>query len=474
VAGHKKERNRMSDREFVRDALAEYAESRMGEEANMWPAIRQMVAEQETISTAGSVDAFHSRGTASGESLAQGRPQVRERVTRGGGGRLERTPLGRLSLATIATLLLVAGGLGLLVGRPILNSGDPPVTVLACPVVPSPTALTVGSISATGGMSVPRSCHSATLLASGKVLVAGGMEREGMLTRSAELYDPSTGTFSPTGEMVGYHVCGGAALLPGGKVLVAGSFDDTRAELYDPSTGTFASTGSMTSRRSGFTTTLLKSGKVLITGGYDGQLLSSAELYDPATGKFTPTGSMSTGRSAHTATLLPDGRVLVTGGGFGNMVLSSVEVYDPGAGTFSGAGNMTTARYKHAAALLPGGDVLILGGSNSDDWRGRYSSAEVYSPSAGRFTATASLNAARFKLADAVTVLADGRSFIAGGDRLVEIYDPMSRRFLDVPGLLDVARFYSTATLLKDGRVLIAGGYDNRIMSTAGAWVYSP
>ena len=75
------------------------------------------------------------------------------------------------------------------------------------------------------------------------------------------------------------------------------------------------------------------------------------------------TGSMATARCLHTATLLPNGKVLVAGGVDG--VLSSAELYDPASGTWSATGSMGTARDYHTATLLPNGQVLVAGGYKS-------------------------------------------------------------------------------------------------------------
>ena len=102
---------------------------------------------------------------------------------------------------------------------------------------------------ATGSLGTARSSHTATLLPSGKVLVAGGETDGGDVLSSAELYDPAAGTWTATGSMGTARELHTATLLPSGKVLVAGGFlpvvSLTSAELYDPATGTWTATGSL-------------------------------------------------------------------------------------------------------------------------------------------------------------------------------------------------------------------------------------
>jgi hypothetical protein len=63
--------------------------------------------------------------------------------------------------------------------------------------------------------------HTANLLASGRVLVAGGFGARGLLL-SAELFDPATETFTETGGLEQAHYAHTATSLNDGTVLVTG------------------------------------------------------------------------------------------------------------------------------------------------------------------------------------------------------------------------------------------------------------
>ena len=337
-----------------------------------------------------------------------------------------------------------------------------------------------GRVAPAVSMKTARSGHTATLL-NGNVLIAGGMSGNGNYFNTVEIYSQATNKFRQGQNMSAARVGHTATLLPNGNVLIAGGYNGdylASAEIYNPVTDRFTTTGQMTTPRSDHVAVLLNNGKVLLAGGVGSgwTFLASAELYDPSTGTFTTTASMTTARESHTATLLKSGKVLIAGGHKDRReamtVYSSTEVYDPDRGTFLATGNMTIVRHKHAAALLPNGNVLIVGGSDKRDWRGQYASAEIYDSIRGECRATGDLSMARFKLAGAVVSLPNGQILIAGGGQRLELYDPSTNSFNVVQGQLDTARFFSAATLLQDGRVLITGGYDNNNEASEKAWIF--
>lgn len=328
------------------------------------------------------------------------------------------------------------------------------------------SALT-GDWIATGPMGTSRRSETVTLLPDGRVLAAGGNSDN---PGTAELYDPTTGQWGTTGAMHAVRETGfTATLLATGKVLVVGGSDAGKnaldsAELYDPTSGTWTITGSLAHARSGHTATLLKNGKVLVVGGC-GSLgagcLASAELYDLATGLWTSTGSMSTSRFVHTATLLANGKVLVAGGYAPAGPLSSAELYDPSTGKWAKTGALRTGRVSHTATRLQNGLVLVAGGFNDSS---RFiPSAELYNPATGTWSATRSLSTGRENptatlLSTGKVLLSGGRNAYSGGNLAsAELYNPATATWTLTPPM-NAARSEYDAVLLRDGRVLVVGG----------------
>jgi hypothetical protein len=327
-----------------------------------------------------------------------------------------------------------------------------------------------GTFSAAGKMTISRDAYTATLLANGKVLIAGGKNPPGQPggdLRSAELYDPKTGAFTRTGDMIvprSYH---SATLLPDGRVLIAGVLGRSvgplvmpTAEVYDPDTEKFSATGDMMNPVAN-TAILLGNGQVLIAE--DGEMWTPrvpAELYDPAAGTFSPTGDQLGSPGHHQAALLSDGRVLLA------ICCTSEQIYDPATGTFANTGTMSGIYADgFAAVALPSGRVLVQGGF-LEELNLASATADLYDPSQGLFNSAGQMTMARYN--HTATVLGDGTVLIAGGYRnpisnptatatTAEIYDP-ARGTFSRTGDLTTARIGHVATLLLDGTVLITGG----------------
>ncbi|HTK44919.1 MAG TPA: kelch repeat-containing protein [Patescibacteria group bacterium] len=396
-------------------------------------------------------------------------------------------------ITVVLLLALLAGAVALIGSRTIrlpllVETTSMPSTPanLATPAL-TPLVATAPTWTATGSMIETRSRYTATLLANGKVLVAGGGSIDGgEAVASAELYDPATGAWTSTGAMLeargeGYT----ATLLPDGKVLVVGGYDRgglASAEVYDPNSGKWTATGSMDGVRFYHTATLLPDGTVLVAGGEvrNNRVFPSAELYDPRTGSWTATGRMRGAFSPETATLLLDGTVL-TVGGIDGRELAYAELYDPPTGTWSVTGSLSGA-HAGRATLLPDGKVLVAGGASATkvvepDIGGpapgalTLASAELYDPRTGTWTVTGSMTEAR--LGYTATLLADGTVLVAGGHsndtsgtRLLasaELYDPTTGSWALTAGML-AARTGHTATLLPNGTVLVIGGSDSALV----------
>jgi len=249
----------------------------------------------------------------------------------------------------------------------------------------------------------------------------------------------------------------------------------------------WTSAGSLNDARlRGHTASLLNDGRVLVVGGTgsDEKALDSAEFYDPKSGTWTETASLARARTDHTANVLGDGRVLVAGGRDSAGTIGTAELYDPSSGSWRSVSPMETPSYDHTVTLLGGdatecgsdcGKVLVAGGCCNVSGGSLFGS-ELYSPATESFSSTGVgfTNSHRGHTATLLSaptraqcgsrcgmVLAvggrGGASPISNNKVPPEIYDPKSQRWVPA-GEQRVRRWAHTATLLEDGKVLIAGG----------------
>lgn len=338
------------------------------------------------------------------------------------------------------------------------------------PVVVDPTWFGAGR------MAFGRAGHTATLLGSGQVLIAGGRVDDDAKGRTAELYDPSTGRFTASATpMKAARAQHTATLLRSGRVLLVGGLtsasEERTAEIFDPTSASFLAASTTADGRAQHTATLLQDGRVLVAGGDTGTTPISAELHDDA-GTVAPTIAVPTRRRARdTATRLADGRVLFVGGE--GEAATSIEIFDPATASFaSGDAPLAEPRAGHTATLLGDGHVLIVGGdaAAAPEPGVSASTAELLDPSGHDATTTLPLSVAR--ASHTATLLPSGQVLLVGGKgpagATAELFDPALQELTPTDPPQQPRFGGHTATLLPTGAVLIVGGYasdDDQVLS---------
>jgi hypothetical protein len=185
---------------------------------------------------------------------------------------------------------------------------------------------------------------------------------------------------------------------------------------------------------------------------------------------------MTNPRYAAASVRLLDGRIFVAGGeGIYGTGIDSVEIYNPATGKWQVTSNMSTPRLNPTATLLDNGKVLVVGGYTYDSACCALASAEIYDPTTGTFSPTGSMSTARRNLT--ATLLNNGTVLIAGGYNgtnldAPEIYNPITGKF-SATGSMGTPRRFPTANLLLDGKVLIVGGYGENNFVLASASLYN-
>jgi hypothetical protein len=362
----------------------------------------------------------------------------------------------------------------------------------------------------TGCLQQPsRAFHSATLVTlsdgSSTAMVVGGLTNKTKSGNPEELatseilkgkdwtYGQSLNTARQWHTATLYN---GLVLVAGGKKEEMGLKSQSSCELLDPKgTGTGTFTGALNEARDQHTATLLGSGQVLVVGGEQmappsplpvNNNLASCELYNGT--KWDYTGKLATARNLHTATLLDNEMLLVVGGYYmdennNRIALKSCELYNPGTGQWETGGAASPPlqhpRGDHRATKLADGRVLVAGGQTDlSEHPQVLASYEIYAPDPdhpGQYKWTCPTDlyprdpSKRLPFPcsqHSATLLKDGTVLlVAGENSMIYIPDPdgaggpgdtWTYDYLNFPRTLGT----HTATRLKndDGWVLVAGG----------------
>ncbi|MGH9491356.1 MAG: Kelch repeat-containing protein [Terriglobales bacterium] len=351
----------------------------------------------------------------------------------------------------------------------------------------------------TGNLLVPLSGESLTLLADGRVLVAGGGDNDcyspGELCpeplpppspAQAEIYNAQTGQFAPAGSLVYPRGGQAAVLLEDGRVLIVGGGGPGFAfgagpppEIYDPESNTSSAlqsvNGSPLPTPEDPLAILLKNGKVLVTGGTPSGVMDGspypAWLFDPKTNSFVATGATPSDASSDYSSclaLLPDGDVLLVGGEMNDGTVSAdapPEIYHVATGSWQTIPvdpNTGPVVDGPACVALPNGTVLVAGGETSNFVPGYY--AWIFNPASQIFTPTA--GSPLDGVGGPGFPLPDGKVLVAGN----ELYDSVSGQFQQAGGF--GFNLGTTMVQLADGGILAAGGVNDGGEAIANAQVF--
>ena len=208
-------------------------------------------------------------------------------------------------------------------------------------------------------------------------------------------------------------------------------------------------------------------GSVLLIGGSrgEGTISDAIERLDPATGQIRRIGTLPPGgRAMATATRMANGQILLAGGVSSSTDWRRADFVDERTGAVTPAGALSVVRVEHAAVRLADGRVLVTGGHSAGEQArlGVSDSAEIWEPATGSFRRLPRPMMIP-RAGHSATLLPDGRVLIAGGYSSVagyvfaEIFDPRDESFSALPEVQPMRALHA-ALATDDGRVLLIGG----------------
>jgi hypothetical protein len=374
-----------------------------------------------------------------------------------------------------------------------------------------------GTSTPTTPLSTARRRHIAVRLPDGRVLIVGG-ESNGNATTSTELFDPSTNGWSDGPPMLTARTFFTGSLMSDGKVLVVGGNPGMQpCEIFDPDAGSWAPTGSLNDPREAMPIVPLGRDAYLVASSiFDGG--GSSEIYDRSTGvwSFTPSFPPDANVGVRSMTQLADGRVATTlstnqidlyspesqtwavnpspwtGSSDLSLLLrdgrllafdapspspNGVEAFDPASGSVTDAGTLSFFHNSGVAVVMPSGRINVFGGTDS---MGATPQIEINDDATPCWGSAGTMRNPRAE--SAVVALPDGSALVAGGRSgpgLRTVLATAERYFSDTglwspAATMGVPRRASTATLLPDGKVLVAGGWLSDGTASTAAELYDP
>lgn len=298
-----------------------------------------------------------------------------------------------------------------------------------------------------------------------------------VVARLALAANASDGLFIPTSDMSFPRYASTAAVLSDGSVLAYGPSHD--GDAYDPAAGTWSATAPIPGARFNGHLFALPDGGALLVGGDPTD--ARTVRYRPATKTWAWGPALHASRRFEQAAAMADGRILVAGGfGADAAPTTSAEIYDPTTGAFTATGAMPRPRAGGIAERLSDGRVLIAGGTDASG--NADPCAVVYAPTTGTFAAGGCFAAAthgRFmpaaaRLRDGRVVVLGGQTYYQGSTRLApdaEVYNPAANSWT---ARTASTRFEHTLTALDDGRALASGGVGDWNQPLAQTEVFDP
>jgi len=266
-------------------------------------------------------------------------------------------------------------------------------------------------------------CSGHSFLADGRLLATGGHLGDFVGSKVTSIFDFSTRTWSRGPDMNGARwYPTNTTLANGDVVVVSGTIGQENQvnkipEVWSAATNSWRSlTGASLSLPLYPWLHLAPNGQAFLSGpGRNTKYLDTS-----GTGRWTSVGRTKFGdrhQYEGTSVMYEPGKVLIVGGGSQATVSAEVINLNDASPGWRYTGSMTYPRRYLNATILPDGKVLVTGGSSSSafsDPNGKVLNAETWDPAVGSWSSMAAMSTSRLYHSTAL-LLPDGRVLVAGG-----------------------------------------------------------